>query len=135
MKNQVIVKKHPGGRPLKIQDASKLQGLADEYFRKCDEEKTPYTITGLAISLGFNSRQQISEYEDRSEFSDVIKRARLKVEHAVEHKLFTNNPTGSIFWLKNYGWKDKQEVELSGDITLSARVAEARKRLKSGNSE
>jgi hypothetical protein len=28
-------------------------------------------------------------------------------------------PTGSIFWLKNAGWKDKTETEISGNLSLT----------------
>ena len=32
--------------------------------------------------------------------------------------LQTGNTTGAIFALKNFDWKDKQEVEQSGGITV-----------------
>lgn len=75
----------------------------------------PYTITGLALALG-TSRKVLLDYEDRKEFSDTIKEAKLKIENFVEARLFENNVAGPIFNLvNNYGWKNKQEVEESGE--------------------
>jgi hypothetical protein len=74
------------------------------------------TITGLAFYLGFESRQSFYDYEQKSEFSYIIKRARLYIETEYEECLQYGNVTGSIFALKNMGWTDKQEVEHSGEI-------------------
>jgi hypothetical protein len=71
----------------------------------------PLTITGLALYLGFASRQSLEDYEKKPEFSYIIKNARLRVENGYEKCLFTRNATGAIFALKNMGWKDKQEVD------------------------
>lgn len=72
------------------------------------------SITGLALYLGFASRQSFYDYEKESEFSYTVKRARLKVEAYYEQGLHKQSPTGSIFALKNFGWKDKQDIEHSG---------------------
>ena len=47
----------------------------------------------------------------KEEFSDTIKKAKLKVENYLEKHLITDSSTtGIIFNLKNnFGWKDKQE--------------------------
>lgn len=74
-------------------------------------EPEPPTITGLALHLGFASRQSFYDYEERGEYSYIIKNARLRVEKGYELRLHGNNPTGSIFALKNMGWSDKQEIE------------------------
>lgn len=77
----------------------------------------PATITGLALFLGFCSRQSFYDYEKKRKFAYTIKRARLKVEQEYEKKLTTSSsPTGSIFALKNLGWKDKTETEHSGEV-------------------
>jgi hypothetical protein len=70
----------------------------------------PITITGLALYLGFESRQSFYDYEKREGYSYIIKRARMRVENAYEHRLDSKNPTGPIFALKNMGWTDRQEV-------------------------
>lgn len=95
-----------GGRPALYPEPGKLQADIEEYFAQ-DGKKT---ITGLAYHLGFESRQSFYDYEDRPGFSYIIKRARLKVENGYEENLLGTTPTGSIFALKNMGWKDRTEV-------------------------
>ncbi len=34
-----------------------------------------------------------------------------RIENIYEQMLFTRNPAGPIFALKNFGWRDKQEIE------------------------
>lgn len=72
------------------------------------------TITGLALYLGFESRQSIYDYEKNGKFSYTVKRARLRIEHEYEKKLHGVNATGPIFALKNFGWRDQQNVEHTG---------------------
>lgn len=80
-----------------------------------DREPEPETITGLAIFLGFESRQSFYDYEKQEKFSYVIKRARLYIENGYERRMIGDkNPTGSIFALKNMGWSDKQEIKHEG---------------------
>lgn len=74
----------------------------------------PPTITGLALHLGFESRQSIYDYEKNGEFSYLIKNARLRVEKGYELGLHGDKPVGSIFALKNMGWSDKTQQEISG---------------------
>ena len=102
--------KHPG-QPPKYSSPEELKKKADEYFAEAIERNWKITITGLALWLGFQSRQSIYDYEKHGEFSYVIKRARLKVENAYESRLYEPNAGGAIFSLKNMGWKDKQEHE------------------------
>jgi len=35
-----------------------------------------------------------------------------------EKALQGHSPTGAIFALKNFGWRDKQDVELSGGVNI-----------------
>lgn len=127
----------PAGRPPLFSSAIELQEKIEEYFdgqygsvTEPDTEtglvkQTPgynITITGLALYLGFETRQSFYDYEKHEEYSYIIKRARLHVEAAYESNLYGKNPTGSIFALKNMGWSDKQEIdqktEHSGGITI-----------------
>lgn len=111
------------GRPLKFDSVENLELKIQEYFDSCWETKEvdgnilqrqvrPYTITGLAVHLD-TSRETLLDYEDKEEFSDTIKRAKMKIHNYVEEYLFTGkNQTGAIFNLKNnYGWTDKTEVD------------------------
>jgi hypothetical protein len=126
----------PAGRPPAFTSPDDLQDLIDGYFesgvrkKKVVVGKPPNTqvieievptITGLCIYLGFESRQSFYDYEDKEEFAYTIKRARLFIENEYEELLQTGNTTGAIFALKNFGWRDKQEIdqktEHSGSIT------------------
>lgn len=71
------------------------------------------TITGLALALGFESRQSMYDYEKKEAFSYTIKRARLEIENSYEQDIRNPDltPTGAIFALKNFGWSDKQELQ------------------------
>jgi len=107
------------GRPPKFKTALDIQIEIDEYFSQTLADEMPFTITGLAYHLGFESRQSIYDYEKHGEFSYAIKRARLQVEKYAEDKLFSTTPTGAIFALKNHGWSDKQEIEHSGEMNIN----------------
>jgi DNA-packaging protein gp3 len=120
----------PAGRPSLFNSPEELQKTIDDYFEFCkpkieDGQLLSFgdkvTITGLALYLGFESRQSFYDYERHEEFSYIIKRARLRVESEYEKNLQSKNPTGSIFALKNMGWQDKQEVDQkhSGGITIN----------------
>ena len=99
-----------GGRPRKYTEVEIMQEKIDKYFKECKENNEPYTITGLCIALDI-CRDTLSEYMKNKEFSDTIKKAKLKVENYLERHLITDSSTtGIIFNLKNnFGWKDKQE--------------------------
>lgn len=75
--------------------------------RVCIREAEPATITGLTLYLGFSSMDALDDYSKRTpEFSEVVKRAKLRVVNRYERNLSGNSPTGSIFALKNMGWND-----------------------------
>lgn len=76
-----------------------------------DRQPEPPTSTGLALFLGFDSMQTLYNYRDKEDFSYAIRRALMIVENSYELSLRNGSPTGSIFALKNMGWKDKTEVE------------------------
>ena len=105
------------GRPKKYTEVELMQQKIDEYFKKCDNEHEPYTVTGLCLALDI-TRETLREYLKNEKFSDTIKKAKLKVENYLEKHLITDSSTtGIIFNLKNnFGWKDKQELKHSGSI-------------------
>lgn len=76
-----------------------------------DRHPEPATITGLTLFLGFSDRGSLSYLEEKEEFSHIIKRARARVEYEYEKKLSGTAVTGSIFALKNMGWKDVTEAK------------------------
>lgn len=107
----------PRGRPKAYTEAEIMQQKIDKYFKECEQKREPYTITGLCIALDI-CRDTLCEYAKKEEFSDTIKKAKLKVENYLEKHLITDSSTtGIIFNLKNnFGWSDKQQIEHSGNV-------------------
>lgn len=120
------------GRPLKYKTNKKMQEAIDEYFDLCkgkmllDEDGEPVlskygepiylgskppTVTGLALALGFQSRQALINYQEKEEFHDTITRAKLRIEEYTETRLFDRDGVhGAQFSLRNnFGWRDKPE--------------------------
>jgi hypothetical protein len=98
------------GRPLKFESVEALKTIADKYFYETPEQE--WTITGLALALD-TSRETLMDYENKDEFSDTIKKYKLKVHSAYEKDLRKKGRSGDIFALKNFGWTDKTESEIT----------------------
>ena len=119
------------GRPPKFMDADELEKKIAEYFEDCDNNDKPYTVTGLAYTLGI-SVQQLRDYKNavdniniltqlddtiKVELSCVVKRAYQMCEMYAEKRLLdakcNKSPVGYIFALKNFqgDFVDKTEVE------------------------
>lgn len=144
------MEKHPGGRPPMYTNKEEIQEKIDAYFEKCEGTvlnnadgevvldkygdpvivgRKPLTITGLAIALGFNSRQSLLNYQDKEEFMDTITRAKAIVEAYAEERLFDKDgANGAKFSLANNfeGWKEKREIEadVKSDITISIELSD-----------
>lgn len=107
------------GRPPIWTDPEAFSKAVDDYFK--DQEEV-HTWTGLALHLGFESRQSLNDYLEKPEFFHSVKNALLRIENQYEKRMFTSkNPTGAIFALKNFGWKDKQEVETDGKVEVTVK--------------
>ena len=98
------------GRPLKWKTVEELQEKIDAYFEETLQEE--WTITGLALALD-TYRQTLVNYEEKDEFMDAIKRAKTMVENAYELSLRSKGRAGDIFGLKNFGWADKTETDVT----------------------
>lgn len=127
--------KNKGGRPLMYSTPEEMQKAIDAYFEECEGKplldkdgepftdkngdpilygKKPYTITGLALAMGFNSRQALLNYQAKPEFHDTITRAKSIVEQYAETRLFDKDgANGAKFALANNfaGWREKKEIE------------------------
>lgn len=113
----------PGGRPPLFTSEEALSALIDTYFQKETEfgawveingnkEFRP-TMSGLALHLGM-TRQSLCNYANNEQFFDTIKKARLRIETALEGRLWDGAPVGTIFNLKNnFGWKDQQQLDVN----------------------
>lgn len=103
------------GRPLKFKSVKELQKKIDRYFETATVGE--YTITGLALALD-TYRSVLIDYENRDEFSDAIKKAKTMIEQDYELSLRKSGRSGDIFGLKNFGWKDKTEVDQNNSGTI-----------------
>ena len=56
------------------------------------------------------------DYQHKDDFSDTIKKAKLRVENYYEERLMTTTPTGAIFALKNFGWSDKSVFDMNAVV-------------------
>lgn len=103
---------------LKYKTQEELEKAINEYFDKCDKKGKPYTMTGLALSLGVDRRTLIN-YGNKDLFFSLIKNAKAKVEEQLEESLYRlGNNSGVIFNLKNnYGWRDTVEVKNDNEIS------------------
>ena len=118
-KGNIFALGNKGGQPPKYKSAEELEKAITEYFEDkgpvYDDDGSfirynPPTVTGLALFLGFFSRQSMYDYGEKKEYSYIMKRARACIENHYENSLNNNSSTGAIFALKNMGWADRQEI-------------------------
>lgn len=131
------MKKNTAGRKPFYNSPEEMQEKIDEYFKLCEGEplldsdgvpmrnkygkiirdgRKPPTITGLALALGFASRQALLNYEAKDTFYDTITRAKSRVEQYTEERLFDKDGNaGAKFSLMNNfkGWKEQQDVNMT----------------------
>lgn len=133
------------GRPPKYKSAGEMQEKIDAYFEDCKGEPLmvdgepyldkygqpviihahPPTVTGLALALGFTSRQALLNYQGKQEFVDTVMRAKLRIESYTEERLYDRDgQRGAEFSLKyNFRWvQDENEdaKQTSGVVILPA---------------
>jgi hypothetical protein len=111
-----------GGRPREIKNPKQFDRRAEGYFEECRTNGEPILLTGLIRALGLSSRSALDNYETRPEFVNSVKKAKLRVEEEYEKRLQGQSPTGAIFALKNFGWRDQQQIEHSGGLKISTQV-------------
>lgn len=120
---------NPVGRPLTYKTVEELDTAIDLYFETDaymgEEDKKIYapTMSGLAYALGVD-RKTLHTYAHTDEFLPSLKKAKARVETALEQRLYSGNVAGVIFNLKNnYSWADKQEIDhQSSDGSMSIKV-------------
>jgi len=113
---------NPPHRPWKYKP-EELKAKIDAYFKDILEPKIgldgepyfePVTITGLALACG-TSRDRLCAYAERDDYSEMVWEAKLRVEHYAERQLYLGRAVnGPIFALKNFGWRDDQNVNMGG---------------------
>ncbi len=104
------------GRPRRFRNARQLRDKIQEYFDLCDRNNRPYTLSGLALYLGFASTRSLKRYgsdcKAAAHFRHTIGWAWLQVEDQKHERLLKCDGAaarGLIFDLKvNHGWKATQ---------------------------
>lgn len=116
-------KKRPGGRPPKFRSPDEMQVKIDAYFKDCEGtmlmnddgrpmrdkmgypiilDRKPLTVTGLALALGFTSRQALLNYQAKPAYREIIERAKLQIENYAEMRLYDKDgANGAKFNLQN----------------------------------
>lgn len=138
------------GAPPKYKTVKDMQVMIDKYFKECEGKiltddngepyldkygepiiygKKPLTITGLALALGFNSRQTLLNYQGKEEFMDTIARAKAIVERYAEERLYDKDgANGAKFSLANNfdGWREKQQIEadVNSSVTINIELSD-----------
>ena len=87
--------------------------LRDKYGEIILQDAKPPTVTGLALALGFTSRQALLNYQAKKAFVDTVTRAKSRVEEYTEERLFDREgQRGAEFSLThNFKWIDKKDEE------------------------
>jgi hypothetical protein len=116
-------------RPRIYNNENELQEEILKYFEQCNTANERPTVTGLALFLGFASKQSLYDYERNERFSYPIKRALTMIECELEKRLENQSVSGIIFALKNMGWTDKVQTEHSGELKQTQIIYQ----LSSGN--
>lgn len=107
------------GRPPKFTDPKKMKEILDKYFESTPDNKI--TLTGIILALDTN-KETFYEYAQKEGFKEIINNARLRVENSYETDLRDKGRAGDIFALKNFGWKDKTETEISNNGTIAINI-------------
>ena len=107
----------------KFNSPEEMQTKIDAYFADCKGEVVtdkcgepilnkygepvvlgakPLTVTGLALALGFTTRQALLNYQGRGEYKAIIEAAKLKIENYAEMRLYDKDGcNGARFNLQN----------------------------------
>ena len=102
------------GKALTDEDGN---AVTDKYGAPVIIGAHPPTVTGLALWLGFKTRQSLLNYQARTAtFNDILTVAKSRCEEYAERRLYDRDGfNGAKFSLTNNfkGWRDKPEEEQS----------------------
>ncbi len=120
------------GRKPTFTSAEEMQEKIDAYFASCEPKLLrdgdgtpmlnkngepiyvggrPMTIQGLALALGFTSRQSLLNYKAKREFVDTVTRARLRVEQYAAERLFDRDAQRGAQFTLAYGFGYARDAE------------------------
>lgn len=139
------------GRPPRYKTVEEMQEKIDQYFEACegklmlDEDgeptldkygneiyigRKPPTVTGLALALGFNTRQALLNYQAKKAFVDTVTRAKSRIEEYAEMRLFDRDGVNGAKFSLTYNFKGWQgnagttEQDQKIENNLLARIKE-----------
>ena len=76
-------------------------------------------ISGLAMYMGFESKQSLYDYGKRKKFSYSVSHMRQYIENAHENRLYGERPQGAIFALSCMGWHATTEtINTNNNLTV-----------------
>jgi len=78
-------------------------------------EEKPYTVTGLALALGFSNREELYSQENEK-IKALIDRALLRIEESAEEQLFSKEcfHGAKLFLEANFKrWQGKEDEDMS----------------------
>ena len=125
------------GRPPKYKDVAEIEAKIAAYFEWCEGTQLydkdgnpivdkwgkavrvnehPPTVTGLALALGFCTREALLGYQGKKDFAATITRAKSLIERYTEERLFDRDGVnGARFSLINNfrRWSEHPEPEQS----------------------
>ena len=115
------------GKPRSVGSIEEMQEKVDQFFEEHThdengillpvEEWKPLTITGLALHLGFTTRNSLLDYEsyDDNDYLCIVKKAKTRIEQYAEMMMYKGKAAGPIFALKNIGgWRDERANVITG---------------------
>lgn len=114
------------GSPRRWRSANALQKAVDDYFAECEAKGRVPSVAGLALALGFMSRQALYRYTDREnennsdDFVTIITQAKLKIEEANIQLAYNRDASpGARFILQNgFNYADKREIATRNEIRV-----------------
>lgn len=98
------------------------QGKIKKYFERCKEQEEYPTVTGLALYLGMEGRQELEAAgREETALGAMVRRACSQIEEANLQAVYSKDTAASAkFILQNeFGYSDKREVELPGVICVN----------------
>lgn len=94
--------------------------LIDSNGKPIRKVEFPYTLTGLALALGLDSREALFTFENE-EMARLVRRAVMRIEEFAEEKLFSKEAFSGVklFLSVNFErWQDKEDEDFDGEYLI-----------------
>jgi len=113
----VVNMKKKVGRGLAFKSVEELNSKLENYKEYLTKTGKPPTMAGLAYYLGID-RRTLYNYAEKAEFFHTIKNFRDWIMMTLEESAIEKGNGGIVFLLKNYGYTDQQNVDVTGGVDL-----------------